>query len=627
MASRLLLVAIASAMALLSSTATSKDDNKILQPWAPDCSTADNYTAGSQYKRNLDKLLAALPEAAGDNGWFYEGSAGAGPDEVFGLIMCYADYNATACLDCLDRAAAGITTFCPGSRSVRAMYDACTLQYSATPIPSTADLAVLYRLTGGVAASPLRLANSTTPYTDSWTMYGLAQCTRVLNASECSRCVSGYAEILFPNNTGGVIKGYSCYLRYQVGYLDITMPPPTVAAALPAPGPSSSSKTGIIIFVCVGSILFLAFLVASSMWLLRRRRRKAKLLEEAMAIDDEFDEETGPKQFRYGELVTATDIFSDKQKLGEGGFGSVYRGYIKEIDRHVAIKQGRKEYASEVTIISRLRHRNLVQLIGWCHDSGDLLLVYELMPNGSLDTHLYGNMALPWPLRHKIVLGIGSALLYLHQDWEQCVLHRDIKPSNVMLDASFNAKLGDFGLARLVDHGSRLHTTVLAGTMGYMDPECMITGRADIKSDVYSFGVLLLEIACGRRPPVARTQHGDEDGEHDVVHIVQWVWEFYGRGNVKGEFDAREMETMMVVGLWCAHPDRSLTPSIRQAVNVLWREAPRPSLPARMPVATFLSPPNALYYTSSVATSGRSTASAPDNTVVSNCFLKFLDIC
>jgi len=196
--------------------------------------------------------------------------------------------------------------------------------------------------------------------------------------------------------------------------------------------------------MCVGSALFLVVL-AFSLWLLRRRRNKAKLLEEEREMEEEFEEGAGPKQFRYRELAIATDNFSAKQKLGEGGFGSVYRGFLKEMNLDVAIKkvskgskQGRKEYASEVSIISRLRHRNLVQLIGWCHGGGELLLVYELMPNGSLDTHLYSGAAvLPWPLRHEIVLGLGSALLYLHQDWEQCVLHRDIKPSNVMLDASF----------------------------------------------------------------------------------------------------------------------------------------------------------------------------------------------
>jgi serine/threonine protein kinase len=245
-----------------------------------------------------------------------------------------------------------------------------------------------------------------------------------------------------------------------------------------------------------------------------------------------------------------------------------------------------------VTIISRLRHRNLVQLIGWCHGGGELLLVYELMPNGSLDMHLYGGRngaVLPWPVRHEIVLGLGSALLYLHQEWEQCVLHRDIKPSNVMLDASFNAKLGDFGLARLVNHGQGSHmTTTIAGTMGYMDPECMVTGLASVASDVYSFGVLLLEIACGRTP-VAVLQ------DKTVMHISQLVWELYGHGEVldaadarlDGEFDQQEMEAVLVVGLWCVHPDRNVRPSARQAVNALRFEAPLPSLPASMPAARY----------------------------------------
>ncbi|KAL5225765.1 hypothetical protein ABZP36_012404 [Zizania latifolia] len=332
-----------------------------------------------------------------------------------------------------------------------------------------------------------------------------------------------------------------------------------------------------------------------------------KELEEAGLFDDEameddFEKGTGPKRFRYSELATATDNFCDDKKLGEGGFGSVYRGFLREMNLHVAIKrvsknskQGKKEYISEVRIISRLRHRNLVQLIGWCHGGGDLLLVYELMPNGSLDTHLHGTEPLPWVARHEIVLGVGAALLYLHQDWEQCVLHRDIKPSNIMLDTAYNAKLGDFGLARLVDHGRGSHTTVLAGTMGYMDPECIITGKACAESDVYSFGVVLLEVACGRRPAVVLP----DDGDGTVVHLAQLVWDMhYGQGclldaadhRLNGEFDGQEMERVMVVGLWCAHPDRTMRPSIRQAVSVLRMEAPLPSLPVKMPVATFLPP-------------------------------------
>ncbi|GJM95198.1 hypothetical protein PR202_ga11906 [Eleusine coracana subsp. coracana] len=124
---------------------------------------------------------------------------------------------------------------------------------------------------------------------------------------------------------------------------------------------------------------------------------------------------------------------------------------------------------------------------------------------------------MPWSRRHEIVLRIASSILYLHQEWEQCVVHRDIKPNNVMLDASFNAKLGDFGLTRLVDHSHGLHIMVLASTVGYMDLECMVTGRADTELDVYSFGIMLLTITCGRQSMVLIRE--------DVIHLVQWVWE------------------------------------------------------------------------------------------------------
>ena len=217
-------------------------------------------------------------------------------------------------------------------------------------------------------------------------------------------------------------------------------------------------------------------------------------------------------------------------------------------------------------------------------------------------------------VRYNIILGLGSALLYLHQEWEQCVVHRDIKPSNVMLDSSFNAKLGDFGLARLVSHTRDAHTTMVAGTRGYIDPECAVTCRATTRSDVYSFGVLLLEIACGRKPVV------HEEDESKVL-LVRWVWELYGRGELLGAADARlldggeagalEVECALVVGLWCVHPDSASRPSIRQAMSVLQFEAPLPELPPEMPVATYGPPvPAGGGYQPSNTTSTSGTGSA-----------------
>ncbi|KAK8668778.1 hypothetical protein V6N13_106224 [Hibiscus sabdariffa] len=172
--------------------------------------------------------------------------------------------------------------------------------------------------------------------------------------------------------------------------------------------------------------------------------------------------------------------------------------------------------------------------------------------------------------------------------WQQCVVHRDIKSSNVLLDSDFNAKLGDFGLARLVDHSKGSQTTVLAGTMGYLAPECHMAGKASKQSDVYSYGVVALELACGRKPIQPRAGEGK-------VNLVEWVWDLYGRAELleacdprlKGEFAEQEIEQLMIVGLWCAHPDENSRPSMQQAIHVLNFEAPLPILPSKMPVPTY----------------------------------------
>ncbi|KAG6488318.1 L-type lectin-domain containing receptor kinase IX.1-like [Zingiber officinale] len=366
--------------------------------------------------------------------------------------------------------------------------------------------------------------------------------------------------------------------------------------------PKKKKNILIIIIGCaIGVVLTVAICLIC--FICGKNRRKKNHAKEHMDcdedIDHEFESEGGPKRFSFQELSFATKDFSEEKKLGEGGFGLVYKGCLKDINLDVAIKriskgskQGRKEYISEVKIFSRLRHRNLVQLIGWCHTKGEFLLVYEFMPNGSLDSYLYSKAKfLQWPARHRIAMGLASALFYLHEEGQQCVVHRDIKPSNVMLDSAFNAKLGDFGLARLVDHDSDLQTTDLAGTRGYMAPECFYTGKASKESDVYSFGIVALEIACGRRTI-------EPNEQQSKTRLAEWVWNLYGRGKIleavdarlEGNFEQRQIESLMVVGLWCAHPDSSLRPSIKQVINALSFEAPLPVLPPNRPVPMYFTP-------------------------------------
>ncbi|KAI7749633.1 hypothetical protein M8C21_031571, partial [Ambrosia artemisiifolia] len=326
----------------------------------------------------------------------------------------------------------------------------------------------------------------------------------------------------------------------------------------------------------------------------RSRRKTTHEPEDVIAltsINDDLDRGTGPKRFPFMDLALATNNFSYDQKLGEGGFGC-------------GSKQGKKEYMTEVKIISSLRHRNLVQLIGWCHDETQFLLVYEFMPNGSLDSHLFNKKSiLKWDVRYNIATGLASALLYLHEECEQCVVHRDIKASNIMLDSGFNAKLGDFGLARLMDHELGLKTTGLAGTLGYMAPEYAVTGKASKHSDVYSFGVVALEIACGKKVTGKVDPHSD-------LGLVEWVWGLLGKNELLSgvdqllnkEFNAKEVERLMMVGLWCSHPDRSLRPSIRQAIQVLKFEGALPNLPTKMPVPIYYSVPDGSEISSASAT-------------------------
>ncbi|KAK8517168.1 hypothetical protein V6N13_092454 [Hibiscus sabdariffa] len=420
----------------------------------------------------------------------------------------------------------------------------------------------------------------------------------------------GCGKVVCNNNKGIFIACFYC----PIGNIPGKRPTqgiefliqPAVAPVSPTPDTflpqKSKSMAGLVIGLSVGLAFGLALLI--TFFISRQKRKRAKESDDDRLVFDtlfanEFGNGIGPRKFSLNELAKATSDFNTENKLGEGGFGSVYRGFLRDLDTYIAVKrvskaskQGIREYASEVTIISRLRHKNLVKLTGWCHDRGELLLVYEFMPNGSLDTHLFkGKSLLTWETRYKIMQDLASALLYLHEEGDYCVLHRDIKTNNIMLDSSFNAKLGDFGLARLVDHSKGLKNTLLAGTVGYIAPECLSSGKASKESDVYSFGVVALEIACGRRS----IEPNFQDSE---AVLVPWVWESYGNGKVLDVvdkkigmgFDPKQMECLVVVGLWCAHPSHEQRPSIRQVIQALHFEAPLPDLPRTMPVLSYKAP-------------------------------------
>ncbi|KAK1386011.1 Protein kinase domain-containing protein [Heracleum sosnowskyi] len=302
----------------------------------------------------------------------------------------------------------------------------------------------------------------------------------------------------------------------------------------------------------------------------------------------------GACRFNYSELVAATNGFNEKNLIGCGGFGKVYKGVIPSTGLVVAIKriaqdsrQGMREFVAEITSMRGLRHRNLVQLHGWCRRQDELHLVYDYVSNGSLDDLLFNKheqekKLLTWQERFKILTGVAHALLYLHEESEQMVVHRDVKPSNVLIDADLTAKLGDFGLSRTYGHGLNPQTTHIVGTVGYLAPELTKTGKATTCTDVYGYGALMLEVACGRRP--IEPQRISEE-----LVLVDWVRELHSKGEILRavdpnleEYNQFEAELVLSLGLLCAHPNPVHRPSMRSVVQVLLGNASLPMLPSNL---------------------------------------------
>jgi len=400
-----------------------------------------------------------------------------------------------------------------------------------------------------------------------------------------SAVIAGTAYVGFSSASSIVlvkhyVLGWSFSLGGEAPALDYARLP-----RLPRIGPKPRSKALAVALPIATTATVLAA-VAVGFFLLRRRRRYAELRED-------WEMEFGPHRFAYKDLYDATDGFKDRRLLGAGGFGRVYRGVLPGSRTEVAVKkvshgsrQGMKEFVAEVVSIGRLRHRNLVPLLGYCRRKGELLLVYDYMPNGSLDRHLHGGAGEPvlgWARRLHIIRGVAAGLLYMHEDWEKVVVHRDIKASNVLLDGEMNGRLGDFGLARLHDHGDDPHTTRVVGTMGYLAPELVRTGRATTRSDVFAFGAFVLEVACGRRP--IEEEEEEEDGR---FVLVEWVLGHWREGSIAGavdarlgsEFDAAEADLVLRLGLACLHPSPAARPSMRQVTQYLDGSAPLPELPA-----------------------------------------------
>ncbi|KAG9439650.1 hypothetical protein H6P81_019815 [Aristolochia fimbriata] len=297
-------------------------------------------------------------------------------------------------------------------------------------------------------------------------------------------------------------------------------------------------------------------------------------------VDEEVSSIQNVRIFSYKELRAATQDFSPDCKIGEGGFGSVYKGTLKGGEA-AAIKvlsaesrQGVREFLTEINVISDIEHENLVKLHGCCVEGAHRILVYGYLENNSLDKTLLGsndnNIQFNWKVRTNICIGVARGLAYLHEEVRPHIVHRDIKASNILLDNNINPKISDFGLAKLLPPNMTHVSTRVAGTIGYLAPEYAVRGQLTRKADIYSFGVLLLEIVSGRNNRSSKLLHEEQ-------YLLEKTWELHERGelaelidsSLNGDYSVDEGCRFLKIGLLCTQDSPKLRPAMSSVVKML----------------------------------------------------------
>ncbi|KAA3467298.1 putative LRR receptor-like serine/threonine-protein kinase isoform X2 [Gossypium australe] len=342
---------------------------------------------------------------------------------------------------------------------------------------------------------------------------------------------------------------------------------PTVSNNAPT---SKESRTGLIVGIVVGVGVVCLLSIAAFFIFRRRRRVPMKDDEEFLGID------ARPYTFSYAKLKAATEDFSPANKLGEGGFGPVYKGRLDD-GRAIAVKQlsavsrqGKSQFVTEIATISAVQHRNLVKLYGCCIEAEQRLLVYEYLENKSLDQILFGkSLDLNWSTRYDICLGVARGLAYLHEESRVRIVHRDVKSSNILLDSDLTPKISDFGLAKLYDDKKTHISTRVAGTIGYLAPEYAMRGHLTEKTDVFAFGVVCLEIVSGR-------PNADSGLEEQQMYLLEWAWHLHEADREVelvdsnlSEFDEEEVKRVIGIALLCTQTSPLQRPSMSRVVAML----------------------------------------------------------
>ncbi|GJN32577.1 hypothetical protein PR202_gb21091 [Eleusine coracana subsp. coracana] len=588
------------------------------------CGNSGNCAAGSSYAANLRQLSSTLPSKA-SGPLFATANIGAAPDVAYGLALCRGDSSPSTCDSCITIAFGEAMQQCPYSKDATVVLDECNLRFSDINFLPTIDngpiviandslssvsssveefdaaVGVLLNVTADYAAanSSRRFATGEEATRDSsFTIYGLAQCTPDMSPADCQSCLQDLLALrqqYLSGRQSGRISGVRCNFRYDLNNkfftggptlrLQTQLWPPAAPnknyTETPSPGGRrrANKRIALAITLSVGAAMLA---IITFIWLCfwRKRNPARKHVPFYAADTDEDTECANSLLLDIATLRAATDNFVETSEIGQGGFGAVYKGVLPD-GQEIAVKrlfqsseQGIQELKNELVLVAKLQHKNLIRLIGVCLQEHEKLLVYEYMPNRSIDTILFDpekSKELNWGRRFKIITGIARGLRYLHEDSQFKIIHRDLKASNVLLDSDYSPKISDFGLAKLFggNQDQSLVTKSVIGTYGYMAPEYAMHGHYSVKSDVFSFGVLVLEILTGRR------SSGSYNLE-ESVDLLSLVWEHWStdtimeimdsslRGNTPGDL----LLKCVHIGLLCTQ-DNPVDRPMMSTVNVM----------------------------------------------------------